>query len=365
MEMNAAGIKRVLIRGTNWIGDAVMSVPAMRAIRRCLPESRISLLIRPWVADVYGGADFLDEIISFDKDGLHRGLSGRRRLVSDLRARQFDLAVLFQNAFESALLAWCARIPLRIGYARDGRSLLLSHAVPIDPEVRLTHQAYYYLGVLAGVGLLEPQPWKAGGPLPACHLEVRESDREAARSLLRTHGVEAGETLIGLNPGASYGGAKRWLPDRFAEVADQLAGKYGARIVIFGSGAELPITRRVAETMKSPSVNLAGQTTLGQLMGLIKECALLVTNDSGPMHLAAALSVPQVAIFGSTSDVATGPLSDVARVVRVPAECSPCFLRECPTDFRCMTGITVGMIMEAAEQKLRESRQDCVTGGQY
>jgi heptosyltransferase-2 len=358
MEIDAASIKRVLIRGTNWVGDAVMSVPAMRAIRRCLPQSHISLLVRPWVRDVYGGADFLDEIISFDKDGLHRGLAGRRRLVSELRTRRFDLAILFQNAFEAAFLAWWARIPLRIGYARDARGPLLSHPIPIDPEVRLAHQAYYYLGVLAGAGLLEPKPWKSTAPLPSCSLKVREFDREAARSLLRNRGIEPGELVIGLNPGASYGGAKRWLPGRFAEVADHLAGKYHARIILFGSGAELPITRYVAETMKKPSVNLTGETTLGQLMGLIKECALLVTNDSGPMHLAAALAVPQVAIFGSTSDTATGPLSNVAEVVRVPAECNPCFLRECPTDFRCMIGITAGQVIEAAERKLRAAKRD-------
>jgi len=365
MEIDATSIKRVLIRGTNWVGDAVMSVPAMREIRRCLPESRISLLIRPWVSDVYGKADFLDEVITFDKEGLHQGLSGRRRLMSELRARQFDLAILLQNAFEAAFLAWWARIPLRIGYARDGRSLLLTHAIPIDPEVRQAHQVYYYLGVLAGAGFLKSQPWRSPKPLPTCDLDIRESDREAARSLLRKHGIEAGETLIGMNPGASYGGAKRWLPGRFAEVADYLAGKYSARIILFGSGAELPITRYVAEKMKVSSVNLAGETTLGQLMGLIKECALLVTNDSGPMHLAAALAVPQVAIFGSTSDAATGPLSNVAEVVRVPAECSPCFLRECPTDFRCMIGITTGQVIDAAERKLSGAKQGFGAGGPH
>ena len=352
MEIDAAKIKKVLIRGTNWVGDAVMSVPAMREIRRSLPHSRVSLLIRPWVRDVYGGADFLDEVISYDKDGLHRGLSGRLRLVSELRSREFDLAILLQNAFEAALLVWWAGIPLRVGYGRDGRSLLLSHAIPIDPEVRQAHQVYYYLGLLAGAGFVEPRPWRDSRPLPACDLEVRQSDREAARDLLRRNGVEAGAVLIGLNPGASYGGAKRWLPDRFAEVADHLAGKYSARIILLGSGAELPISHCVAGRMKCPSVNLAGQTTLGQLMGLLKECALLITNDSGPMHLAAALRVPQVAIFGSTSEIATGPLSNLAEVVRVPAECSPCFLRECPTDFRCMTGITASQVIEAAERKL-------------
>ena len=350
-------IERILIRGTNWVGDAVMSVPAMREIRRRFPKSCISLLVRPWVKDIYSGARFLDEVIGFDRSAEHRGFSGRRRLVSELRIRRFDLAILFQNAFEAALLTWWAGIPLRVGYARDGRSMLLSHAIPIDPEARKAHQVYYYLGILSGAGLAEPQPWRNPAQNLSCDLEVQDSDRQAARSLLRLHGVDAGEPLIGLNPGASYGGAKRWLPDRFAEVADYLHAKHHARAILLGSATELPIARHVASMMRSSAVNLAGETTLGQLMGVISECTLLITNDSGPMHLAAALSVPQVAVFGSTSDVATGPLSSVAEVVRVPAECSPCFLRECPTDFRCMIGITVGHVIEAAERRLSEAER--------
>lgn len=357
MQIDPASVKSILIRGTNWVGDAVMSVPAMREIRKRFPESRISLLVRPWVRDIYAAADFLDEIITFDKDGKHRGLSGRRRLVKELAKRRIDLAVLFQNAFEAAIITWWARIPLRLGYARDGRSPLLSHAIPIDPEVRRAHQVYYYLGLLAGAGIVESRPWKDTAPLPACTLDLRESDRESARALLRAQNIESGECLIGLNPGASYGGAKRWFADRFAEVADSLARRYAARIILFGSISEEPIARQVAERMKNRSVSFAGKTTLGQLMGLIGECSLLVTNDSGPMHLAAALAVPQVAIFGSTSDVATGPLSDVAEVVRVPVDCSPCFLRECPTDFRCMTRITTDLVIEAAERRLSKARQ--------
>jgi heptosyltransferase-2 len=283
---------------------------------------------------------------------MHSGLSGRHRLVADLRSRRFDLAILLQNAFDAAALAWWARVPLRLGYARDGRGILLTHPIPIDPEVRAVHQAYYYLGILAGARLLQSRPWGDPGYLLDVSLAVSDADRAAARNFLRRHLVEPGETLIGLNAGASYGGAKRWLPDRFARVAVHLAESKRARIVLFGSKAEEPIARDVSGRIGRQSVNLAGQTTLGLLMGLLKECALLVTNDSGPMHLAAALGVPQVAVFGSTSDTATGPLSGVAEVVRNPVDCSPCFLRECPIDFRCMTGIAAEQVVEAAERAL-------------
>ncbi len=344
-------IGNLLIRGTNWVGDAVMSVPALREIRRLFHRSRISLLVRPWVRDVYLGAKFVDEIIDYDKDGIHRGFGGRLRMLSRIRRGEFDLAILLQTAFEAAFLARMAGIPCRVGYARDARSFMLTHAVPIDPEVRNVHQGYYYLGILSGIGLLESRIWKTGIRLNAA-LPALDRDRESARSMLRGKGYRSGEMLVGVNPGAFFGGAKRWILDRYSAVADLLAEKYRARVVIFGGRAERPIALEVAAKMRHQPIVFAGETTLAQLMGLLKECSLLITNDSGPMHLAAALDVPQVAIFGSSSEIATGPLSEQATVIRQPVDCSPCFLRECPIDFRCMTGISVEKVFGAACVKL-------------
>jgi heptosyltransferase-2 len=324
----------------------------MREIRRLFPRAHISLLVRPWVRDIYSAADFVDEILEYDKDAIHHGWAGFSRLVSDLRRRQFDLAFLLQNAFEAALIAWCARIPRRVGYARDGRSLLLTHACAVDPAVRQVHQAHYYLGILSALGLLEGRLWERKGyPLPI-GIKISEAERIAAGETLRSAGVRQGEVVVGINPGAFYGEAKRWFPDRYAGVADALAKQYQARIVIFGSPADLAVAKEVAAHMKQPSLVLAGRTTLGELMGLIRECSLLITNDSGPMHLAAALDVPQLAIFGSTSETATGPLSPNATVLKHAVECNPCFLRKCPTDFRCMTGISVAQVLEEAQKKL-------------
>jgi len=350
-------IERLLIRGTNWVGDAVMSVPALKEIRRIFPNARIILLVRPWVRDVYSAADFVDEILLYDKQERHSGWKGMRLLVSELRARRFDMAILLQNAVEAAWIAYWARIPLRLGYRRDGRGILLTHPVRIEPAVRKLHQVYYYLGILAGAGLLEGTPWesedwRAGG----IAVPVGASDRQAARAMLHDHGVMAGRPIVGLNPGASYGGAKRWPAERFAALADALAERCEAQIVIFGAPAERHVAERVAAQMVSRPVILAGRTTLGHLMGLIRECDLFITNDSGPMHLAAALDVPQLALFGSTSEVATGLLSSRAKVVKSQVDCSPCFLRECPTDFRCMLGITVAEILNTAERMLLEGR---------
>jgi heptosyltransferase II len=344
-------IKNILIRGTNWVGDAVISIPAMREIRRIFPQARISLLVRPWVRDIYSSVDFVDEVLDYDKSGPHRGVRGFCRLVARLKNNHFDLALLLQNAFDAAFLAWSAGIPYRIGYARDGRSLLLTSACRIDPEVRKVHQAHYYLGILSEMGWLPGRLWEQNYPL-SIQVGVRDADSAAAREILRSAGIQEGDAIIGVNPGAFYGVAKRWIPDRYAAVAEGLAKRFDAKIVLFGSSSDLPVAKEVSAGMTRPPVILAGRTTLGQLMGLLRECRLLITNDSGPMHLAAALNVPQLAIFGSTSEIATGPLSDQAVVIKHPVDCNPCFLRECPTDFRCMKGVSVERVFTEAEKML-------------
>lgn len=345
-------VEKLLVRGTNWVGDSVMSVPAMKEIRRLFPQARITLMVRPWVREVFSAADFIDDVFVYDKAGRHRGWRGLRAAASELRREKFDLAILLQNAFEAAAVAWLAGIPQRVGYARDARSMLLTHACAIEPAVRRAHQTYYYLDLLSAAGLLPGRLWETEDYRPSIALEVRDEDVRAARELLRRHGVDDHEKLIGVNPGATYGWAKRWLSDRYAAVADRLAAGYAARIVLFGSPGERAIAEEIAGYMRARPVVLAGTTTLGELMGLIRSCRLLITNDSGPMHLAAALDVPQVAIFGSTSVEATGPLSPAAEVVRHPVECSPCFLRECPIDFRCMKRVTEEDVMEAARRSM-------------
>jgi heptosyltransferase-2 len=185
---------------------------------------------------------------------------------------------------------------------------------------------------------------------------VRDEDWKSAKEILRAHGIADGQLVVGLNPGAHYGGSKRWFSDRYAAVADELVRRHAVHVVIFGAAGERQIAEQIAQDMKSVPVILAGETTLGQLMGLIKECRLFITNDSGPMHLAAALDVPQLAIFGSTSEIATGPLSSQAEVIKHPVDCNPCFLRECPIDFRCMNLISVERVLSAAERKLRETQ---------
>jgi heptosyltransferase-2 len=271
------------------------------------------------------------------------------KLIQALRSERFDAAVLFQNAFQAAWMAWCAGIPLRIGYARDGRRSLLSEAVEVPSRASYGHEAYYYLQLLFRCGLIEKPP-----AVKEVHLHLADSERRWAAKQLQTVGLSGRRFLIGICPGASFGAAKRWLPERYADLADRLIDALGADVLIFGSPAETPLAEAVARAMAHTPVLVAGKTTLREFMALLARCHLAVTNDSGPMHLAAALGVPLLAIFGSTNERGTGPIGLRARVIKHPVECSPCGLRECPIDFRCMTRVSVDDVYLAALESVKE-----------
>jgi heptosyltransferase-2 len=319
----------ILVRATNWVGDAVMSLPALRAIRERFSTARISVLAKPWVADLYGRESFIDEIILYSGESPWR--TGH-----ELRERKFDCAILLQNAFEAAWIAWLARIPTRIGYKRDGRQLLLTRAVNVPKPGEIPrHERFYYLELLRRAGLIDALP------------EIDALPQNDAIRLSGAGAIPNGRRVIGVSPGAAYGTAKRWLPERFAAAAGALAKARGASIALFGSKTERALCEEVAQRLNGYQVtNYAGQTTLAQFIDLASGCELFLTNDSGSMHIASALGVPTVAIFGATDDTTTGPTGRNARVVRHPVDCSPCLLRECPIDHRCMTGVSVERVVK-------------------
>lgn len=328
--------QKIMVRATNWIGDAVLSLPAFAALRASFPKAEIVLVAKPWVGELYWYHPAVNRQIVYDPEGQHRGARGFWRLVQSLRAERFDLAILLQNAFHAAWMAWCARIPVRIGYAHDGRSALVSEAIDVPSPAAYGHQAYYYLQLLFRAGLIEKPE-----AVREIRLHVAESERQWATRKLAALGLGGPRFLVGLNPGASFGPAKCWLPERYAALADRLIGALDADVLIFGSRAERPLAETIARSMEHTPIVVAGETTLRQLMALLVECRLVVTNDSGPMHLAAALGLPLVAIFGSTNERATGPVGSRVRIIKRPAACSPCGLRECPIDFRCMESVSV------------------------
>ena len=334
---------RILVRATNWVGDAVMSLPALRALRERFPGARISILAKPWVAGLYGREPFCDELIPYTAATARDKWRAGRDLVS----RRFDCAILLQNAFEAAAVAFAARIPERIGYARDGRTLLLTRpiAVPRKREIP-PHERFYYLELLRRAGILESAPVSA-----MIRLEGAAAAKQSGAVLLQRAGI--GDTVIGLSPGAAYGPAKRRIPERFAETANRLAVELGASVAIFGSQSERELCEAVAASIRVPVKNFAGETSLAEFIDLAAACRVYVTNDSGAMHVASALGVPTVAVFGATNHLATGPTGPLARVVREPVECSPCLRRECPIDHRCMTRVDSDRVAQAALDLLK------------
>ncbi len=352
--MRANGLQiaqKILVRATNWVGDAVMSLPALAALRARFPSAEIVVLAKPWVSDLYGHHPAVNRRIVYDPEGEHQGPRGFWKLVQALRAEHFDAAILFQNAFHAAWMVWCARIPVRVGYAREARSALLTDAVEAPSPAAYGHQAYSYLQLLFRAGLIDKPE-----PIREIRLALEESEKVWAAKHLDALGLQGPRFLVGLNPGASFGPAKRWLLERYAALADRLIGALHADVLIFGSHAERPLAEAIGRAMKHTPTILAGETSLRQLMALFVQCRLVVTNDSGPMHLAAALGVPLVAIFGSTDEQATGPLGPRTRVVKHRVPCSPCGLRECPIDFRCMKGVTVDEVFMAALSWVEEGQ---------
>ena len=341
--MSKSEFRKIMVRSTNWIGDGVMSLGALEALRARFPSSEIVLVSKPWVSELYYHLPSVDRQIIYNPEKEHHGPLGFGKLVQKLRTEGFDAAILLQNAFHAAWMAWCARIPARIGYARDGRSSLLTDAVVPPPPAVYGHQSNYYLQLLFRAGLTED--YERGREH---RLVVQEAEMEWARRHLARNGLGGPRVLVGISPGAFFGPAKRWLLARYAQVADRLIGALHADVLIFGSSAERPLAEEIARGMKHTPLVLAGGTSLRQLIALLAQCRVVITNDSGPMHLTAALGLPVVAIFGSTDERATGPTGARARVVKRPVACSPCGRRECPIDFRCMTNVTVDDVYVAA-----------------
>ena len=341
--------QRILIRATNWIGDAVMCVPALEAIRARFPQAHIAVLARPWVAALYG-PELVDEVIPYEAARGWKDMFAKWRLASELRARKFDCVVLLQNAFEAAAIMWMARIPKRIGYNRDGRGWLLTDAiaVPARDEIH-RHERFYYLELLRRAGIIDTIP-------PVNFIRLRAADRHFQAGFRRLSQLGFLGDVIGISPGAAYGGAKRWLPESFAEASLQLARKLTAGVAVFGSEDERELCAQVVTILEAEGCevrNLAGETTLAQFIDMAAACRVFLTNDSGAMHISSALGVPTVAIFGATDDVGTGPTGPLARVVRENVDCSPCLLRECPIDHRCMTRVSAIRVTAVAMELIK------------
>ncbi len=359
-------IRKVLVVAPNWLGDAVLALPAISHIRDIFPASHVTVLGLPHICELFKESPYADEIKSYSDTLL--------TTVSDIRKERFDLAILLPNSFRTALIVYLARIPLRCGYNRDGRGVMLNRAIKVDATVKKLAQTEYYMNIIHGISVRDKNP--------KCHpelvsgsqtkrsrnkfgmtgfsvkrdrqewLHLSHDELRHATKILSNHNVSLGSLIIGINPGAAYGSAKRWYPERFAQVSSALVNRCNAKVIIFGSQQESGIAGEIENLSGVPVINMAGKTTIRELMALIKQCTLFITNDSGPMHIAAALDIPVVAIFGSTDPGKTGPMGDGNIIIRKDADCSPCFKRKCPTDLKCMDMITVEDVMDGVERIL-------------
>ncbi|MFQ5456462.1 MAG: lipopolysaccharide heptosyltransferase II [Nitrospirota bacterium] len=343
-------IRKILIRGTNWIGDTVMTTPALRAIKEYFPDARISILVRPLIGELLREFPYLDNILIYDNLNTHRGLSGKLRLIQEIKRERFDMAILLQNAFDAAFITFFAGIPIRYGYDTDGRGIMLNHRVAIKKNILRRHQIEYYLHLLSNLGIGHIRDHA-----PSLYLS-KEEERSAERFLLE-HNLNKGDFIAGINPGATYGTAKRWFPERYAMLADKIINGFNAKVLIFGGPDEAKLAEEISETMSALPIILSGRMSLRESMALIKRCSLFITNDSGLMHIASSFKIPVIAIFGSTDPKTTSPYGDSNMLIKKEISCSPCLLRDCSTDHRCMDAISVDEVYKAVEREV-ESIED-------
>jgi heptosyltransferase-2 len=343
MKILSGNVKKILVRTPNWLGDAVMASPAVAALEKAYPRASIALLAHCRVARLYELEKRQEEVIAYDPQGIHRGVKGTARLVRDLRKRHFDLAVILPNSFSSAWIAFLARAKHRVGYAAEGRGRLLTIRLSLPKDYRKRHLTESYLDLVRGLGI----EVKASVP----HLALDPGIKREGEAFLHETGIPKGSKVIGLGPGATYGEAKRWDPERFAEVGRRLRAK-GYWLLLLGVKEEKDLCDRIRKGIGEKAVNQAGKTDLRLLAGVLSRCEAFVSNDTGVMHLASGLGVPVVGLFGSTSPEWTRPLGR-AKVIYKHPYCSPCFARTCPDKSRrCWKAIEMEEMLSAVEEYL-------------
>ncbi|WP_068471441.1 lipopolysaccharide heptosyltransferase II [Candidatus Protochlamydia phocaeensis] len=331
----------IIVRMPNWLGDLVMATPVLADLRRHWPETKITAMCQGALGSVLQEDPHLDEILNFKRPSgwLHRQEHGD--ILTPLQQGHYDLGILLTNSLSSAWWFWRGHVQNRIGYATHWRSWLLDYPIPLPPELDRQHLVLTYKKLLEPLGI----PLSSTSP----KLYITKQEQLSIQEWLAKYNVQKDDILIGINPGAAYGSAKCWLPDRFKSLSQKLLENPHIKILFFGDKAGAPLVNDICLDLPERAINLAGKTTLRELMAFIQACHIFLTNDSGPMHIASALGVPLLALFGSTSDVATGPYQG-GKVLHKRVPCSPCYRRECPIDFRCMTRIEVQEVYEELQQ---------------
>lgn len=341
---------KILVRGTNWIGDAVMTVPALRALRRLFSDAEIVLHTRTGAASVFDEAEFVDRVVSFSRSGSMIATVLKQSRV--LRRDKFDLAIVFPNSLESALTVRIAGIPTRIGYASDGRGFLLTDAVRVPVWKSERHEVYYYLELIAAVEEKYLGRRAVSNEVPDSTLAISDARRSSACDLLKAHGATLERPVIALGVGSTNSRAKRWPAASYALLADKLSEQLNANIILIGSEGDRPVADEVRSLSTTAIIDLTGKTDVSNASALLGIADLLISNDMGLAHIAPAIGTPTLVIFGPTDPNTTRPFSDRAVVIRKDVECSPCMLRDCPIDHRCMVNVSVEDVLTNALQIL-------------
>lgn len=332
--------QRILVKEVNWLGDVVMSLPALRAIRRAFPDARLSVLIKSDLASFFDGATWIDEVIAYRVGRSLSGLADRRHVVAEIRSRRFDLAILFPRSFESAFWTTLARVPRRVGFAADGRGLMLTHKTSRPATLARSHQVFDYLYLLRTTLGIE-------GDRTDILPDIHPAHRAAMQAWLAARRQRSGP-LIALAVAAAYGPAKEWPVARFAALVDRLAERHGAECVLVGAPGEHARCSMVAQASRGGALIAAGETSIGQALALLSLCDGFAGNDSGSMHVAAALGLPTVGIFASTNPHRTGPLGSRTQALYHRIACSPCLERTCRFGhYDCLQQVTVDEVEHA------------------
>lgn len=343
-------INSIVVRGANWVGDSIMTIPALRELSRIFPEAEIVLHTRQWAEGIFRDADFLDRIITFDKSKWQ--IRDTIAQSDILREQHFDLAILLPNSFESALTAMLARIPKRIGYNKDLRGLLLTDPIAVPEWKKKRHEVFYFMNLIAEVEKRFVGTNTVLDSEPDSTLQISDVRQAEARQILKAAGVDPAKKVIALGTGSTNSRAKRWGADNYAKLNDMLQNELGASVILVGSVEEAEIADEVQRLSRMPPVDLTGMTDLAEAAAILSVVDLLVSNDMGLAHVAPAVGTKTAVIFGPTNPVTTRPFSDNAVVVRKEVECSPCMLRDCPIDHRCMTRISVDEVFNLCRDLL-------------
>lgn len=346
MEFELDKIRRILVRGVNWVGDTILTYPAIQVLKKLFPQSYISILVQSHLVDLWKTFPFIDEIISFQRNNGLRSLFEDLNLAISLKKRKFDLAIIFPRSFHSAFQIFLAGIPIRVGYQNGGHFILLTHRILRDEDYYRKPRIEHYMKLINLFGKIEK--------IPSPHIFLKYEDRRWAYDRLKDSGLLNRRPLIGMNPGATYGLAKCWYPDRFGELGRRISNKWNATILIFGKKDEKGIAKEIIKILGDRGVDLTGETSLLQLSALLERCSLLITNDTGTMHIASAVGTTVIALFGSTNPLTTGPWGEGHVVLKKDLPCSPCLKRICPGDHSCMKLITVDEVEEVVDKKLKE-----------